>query len=119
MVILTLMPIFTTIFGKSLRCAIITCSSSKPAGPVPTGFFVLAGMPERGVNAPDPYGGCRPGQQAELKAGEIVMTGSFTRQFPIAPGDKIETTFPGLGVVATSMSAAAAADPGMLTGSRG
>ena len=40
-----------------------------------------------------------------LKAGEIVMTGSFTRQFPIAPGDKIETLFTGIGPVATGMSA--------------
>jgi 2-keto-4-pentenoate hydratase len=41
-----------------------------------------------------------------LKAGEIIMTGSFTRQFPIAPGDRIETVFSGLGKVATAMSAA-------------
>jgi 2-keto-4-pentenoate hydratase len=40
-----------------------------------------------------------------LKAGEIVMTGSFTRQFPIAPGDTIETVFSGLGPVRTAMSA--------------
>lgn len=40
-----------------------------------------------------------------LKAGEIVMTGSFTRQFPIAPGDKIETVFSGLGALETAMSA--------------
>jgi 2-keto-4-pentenoate hydratase len=40
-----------------------------------------------------------------LKAGEIVMTGSFTRQFPIAPGDRIETVFSGLGTVAAAMSA--------------
>ncbi|HEY0424652.1 MAG TPA: fumarylacetoacetate hydrolase family protein, partial [Rhodopila sp.] len=40
-----------------------------------------------------------------LKAGEIVMTGSFTRQFSITPGDKIETKFSGLGCVATAMSA--------------
>jgi 2-keto-4-pentenoate hydratase len=40
-----------------------------------------------------------------LKAGEIVMTGSFTRQFPIAPGDRIETMFAGLGAVGTAMSA--------------
>jgi 2-keto-4-pentenoate hydratase len=40
-----------------------------------------------------------------LKAGEIVMTGSFTRQFPIAPGDEIETVFSGLGAVRTAMSA--------------
>ncbi len=39
-----------------------------------------------------------------LRAGEIVMTGSFTRQFPIAPGDRIETVFSGLGSVQTSMS---------------
>ncbi|WP_428493584.1 2-keto-4-pentenoate hydratase [Rhodopila sp.] len=41
----------------------------------------------------------------QLKAGEIVMTGSFTRQFPIAPGDRIETVFSGLGVVSAAMSA--------------
>ena len=41
----------------------------------------------------------------ELKAGEIVMTGSFTRQFPIAPRDRIETVFSGLGSVRTAMSA--------------
>jgi 2-keto-4-pentenoate hydratase len=40
-----------------------------------------------------------------LKAGEIVMTGSFTRQFPIAPGNEIETVFSGLGAVRTAMSA--------------
>jgi len=39
-----------------------------------------------------------------LKAGEIVMSGSFTRQFPIAPGDTIETVFSGIGVVRTAMS---------------
>jgi len=40
-----------------------------------------------------------------LKAGEIVMTGSFTRQFPMARGDRIETVFSGLGSVGTSMYA--------------
>ena len=40
-----------------------------------------------------------------LKAGEIVMTGSFTRQFPMAAGDKIETVFSGLGAVSASVSA--------------
>jgi len=39
-----------------------------------------------------------------LKAGEIVMTVSFPRQFPIAPGDRIETVFSGIGSVATSMT---------------
>jgi 2-keto-4-pentenoate hydratase len=40
-----------------------------------------------------------------LKAGEIVMTGSFTRQFPIVVGDTIETVFSGLGAVRTAMRA--------------
>ncbi|MDR3534148.1 MAG: fumarylacetoacetate hydrolase family protein [Rhodopila sp.] len=40
-----------------------------------------------------------------LRAGEIVMTGSLTRQFPIAPGDKIETIFTGVGAVGMAMSA--------------
>ena len=40
-----------------------------------------------------------------LRAGEIIMTGSFTRQFPIAQGDRIETVFRGLGTVATQMAA--------------
>jgi 2-keto-4-pentenoate hydratase len=40
-----------------------------------------------------------------LKAGEIVMSGSFTRQFPIKPGDTIRAEFSGVGVVETSMTA--------------
>ncbi|MGE0225662.1 MAG: 2-keto-4-pentenoate hydratase [Acetobacteraceae bacterium] len=40
-----------------------------------------------------------------LKAGEIVMTGSFTRQFPITPGDRIRTDFSGIGAVETAMTA--------------
>jgi 2-keto-4-pentenoate hydratase len=39
-----------------------------------------------------------------LKAGDIVMTGSVTRQFPIVAGDRIETVFSGLGLVRTAMS---------------
>jgi 2-keto-4-pentenoate hydratase len=39
-----------------------------------------------------------------LKAGEIIMSGSFTRQFPITPGDRIRVDFAGVGVVETSMS---------------
>jgi 2-keto-4-pentenoate hydratase len=34
-----------------------------------------------------------------LKAGEIVMTGSFTRQFPLVAGDKVETVFDRVGTV--------------------
>ncbi len=40
-----------------------------------------------------------------LQAGEIIMTGSFTRQFPMTPGDTIETVFSGLGAVSTTLSA--------------
>lgn len=39
-----------------------------------------------------------------LKAGEIIMTGSFTRQFPINPGDHIRTEFAGVDAVETSMT---------------
>jgi 2-keto-4-pentenoate hydratase len=38
-----------------------------------------------------------------LQAGEIIMTGSFTRQFPIKPGDHIRTEFAGVGAVETRM----------------
>lgn len=41
----------------------------------------------------------------QLKAGEIVMTGSFTRQFPIAPGDRMHVVFSGVGDVAMAMAA--------------
>jgi 2-keto-4-pentenoate hydratase len=41
-----------------------------------------------------------------LKAGEIIMSGSFTRQFPIRPGDTIRAEFSGIGAVETSMTAA-------------
>jgi 2-keto-4-pentenoate hydratase len=41
-----------------------------------------------------------------LKAGEIIMSGSFTRQFPIKPGDMIRCEFSGVGAVETSMTAA-------------
>lgn len=39
-----------------------------------------------------------------LRAGDIVMTGSFTRQFPIAAGDRIRVTFAGVGVVEAGMA---------------
>jgi 2-keto-4-pentenoate hydratase len=38
-----------------------------------------------------------------LQAGQIVMTGSFTRQFPLAAGDTVETVFSGVGGVRTSV----------------
>ena len=40
-----------------------------------------------------------------LKAGDMVMTGSFTRQFPINAGDRIRVQFSDVGVVETSMAA--------------
>ena len=39
-----------------------------------------------------------------IRAGDIIMTGSFTRQFPIAPGDRIHVGFSGIGDVETSMT---------------
>jgi 2-keto-4-pentenoate hydratase len=38
-----------------------------------------------------------------LKAGEIIMSGSFTRQFPLQPGDRVRTVFNGVGSVETAM----------------
>lgn len=39
-----------------------------------------------------------------LSAGDYVMSGSFTRQFPARAGDKIETEFEGLGKVAVEFA---------------
>ncbi len=39
-----------------------------------------------------------------IRAGDIVMTGSFTRQFAIAPGDRIHVAFAGIGDVETAMT---------------
>jgi 2-keto-4-pentenoate hydratase len=36
-----------------------------------------------------------------LRAGDLIMSGSFTRQFPLAAGDTVETAFEGLGTVTT------------------
>jgi len=40
-----------------------------------------------------------------LRAGEMVMTGSFTRQFPIMPGDRMTVDFSGVGTVEAAMAA--------------
>ncbi len=40
-----------------------------------------------------------------IQPGEIIMSGSFTRQFPIAPGDRIRVEFSGVGEVLASMLA--------------
>jgi 2-keto-4-pentenoate hydratase len=38
-----------------------------------------------------------------VRAGDYIMSGSFTRQFPLGRGDRIEATFDGIGAVATSV----------------
>jgi len=38
-----------------------------------------------------------------IQPGEIIMSGSFTRQFPIEPGDHVHVSFAGIGNVQTSM----------------
>jgi 2-keto-4-pentenoate hydratase len=40
----------------------------------------------------------------KLRAGDLVMTGSFTRQFPLSTGDRVETEFEGLGKVTASFA---------------
>jgi len=39
-----------------------------------------------------------------LKSGEIIMTGSFTRQFAMAAGDRVRTEFSGVGSVEAGIS---------------
>ena len=41
----------------------------------------------------------------KLRAGDIVMTGSFVRQFPLAPGDRARAIFSGVGEVEMSVAA--------------
>jgi 2-keto-4-pentenoate hydratase len=38
-----------------------------------------------------------------VKAGDTIMSGSFTRQFPLARGDHIEAAFAGIGTVTASV----------------
>ena len=40
-----------------------------------------------------------------IRAGDIIMSGSFTRQFPIEPGDRVHVDFAGIGDVRTAMLA--------------
>jgi len=39
-----------------------------------------------------------------VKAGDTIMSGSFTRQFPLSAGDRIEAAFAGIGDVTASMA---------------
>jgi 2-keto-4-pentenoate hydratase len=38
-----------------------------------------------------------------VRAGDYIMSGSFTRQFPLARGDRIEAAFDGIGTVAAAI----------------
>ena len=38
-----------------------------------------------------------------VRAGDYIMSGSFTRQFPLASGDRIEAAFDGIGTVAAGV----------------
>jgi 2-keto-4-pentenoate hydratase len=40
-----------------------------------------------------------------IRAGDLIMSGSFTRQFPIEPGDQVHVHFGGIGDVRASMQA--------------
>lgn len=40
-----------------------------------------------------------------IRAGDIVMTGSFVRQFPLAAGDRVRVAYSGIGVVETRVTA--------------
>jgi 2-keto-4-pentenoate hydratase len=40
-----------------------------------------------------------------IRAGDLIMSGSFTRQFPITPGDRIHANFSTIGDVRTAMLA--------------
>ena len=40
-----------------------------------------------------------------IRAGDLIMSGSFTRQFPIEPGDRVHADFKGVGDVQTAMLA--------------
>jgi 2-keto-4-pentenoate hydratase len=39
-----------------------------------------------------------------IRAGDIIMTGSFVRQFPLAAGDTVHVAYTGIGEVATSVT---------------
>jgi 2-keto-4-pentenoate hydratase len=39
-----------------------------------------------------------------VRAGDFIMSGSFTRQFPLARGDRIEAAFAGIGTVTASVA---------------
>jgi len=40
----------------------------------------------------------------KVRAGDYIMSGSFTRQFPLGAGDRIEAAFAGIGTVSASVA---------------
>jgi 2-keto-4-pentenoate hydratase len=40
----------------------------------------------------------------QVRAGDYIMSGSFTRQFPLNAGDRIEASFAGIGTVTASVA---------------
>ena len=38
-----------------------------------------------------------------VRAGDTIMSGSFTRQFPLNRGDRVECAFGGIGAVAATV----------------
>jgi 2-keto-4-pentenoate hydratase len=43
--------------------------------------------------------------EREIRAGDLVMTGSFVRQFPLHAGDVVQATFEGIGDVEVRIAA--------------
>jgi 2-keto-4-pentenoate hydratase len=41
-----------------------------------------------------------------LRAGDLIMTGSFVRPFPLSPGDRVRADFTGVGVVEAEIAPA-------------
>lgn len=39
----------------------------------------------------------------EIRAGDIIMTGSFVRQFPLVAGDRVRVDYIGVGAVEVSV----------------
>lgn len=89
-------PVVLPAVPETILCTVRINGSEAATG---TGDAVL-GNP---LNSLVWLAGKLPHYGGALKAGEIVMTGSFTRQFPIAAGDRIRVEFSGVGVVETGM----------------
>jgi 2-keto-4-pentenoate hydratase len=85
---------------QALESILCTVSSNDAVVATGTGDAVL-GNP---LNSLVWLAGKLPQYGRQLKAGEIGMTGSFTRQFPIVPGDRVHVAFSGVGDVEMAMA---------------